>query len=267
MFTPFAFRSIKVEAATGGLDPDAEAFLTATGITDGTIESAINTLVVDLKSAGIWTKMNAIYPYVGGTADTHKYNLKDPQDSDAAFRIGWNGTITHNSNGVTGNGTTGYGTTWLSVSAELGGGRDDASGFTYSRTNALDDVDFGAFDGTNGFQINPRNPSGLFANRCNTATLNSPANSNSIGLFGISRLSSTSYNRSINKSHTTVSNAATTAPSRDIFVLALNSSGTAAAHSARNIAFQCFGSGLTTGEIDDLVDINQTFQTTLGRFV
>ena len=248
------------------LDPDAEAFLTATGITDETITSAIDGLVVDLKAAGIWTKMNAIYPYVGGTATTHKYNLKDPQDLDSAFRIGWVGTITHNSNGVTGDGTTGYGTTWLNASSELGGGLNDVSGFTYSRTNALDDVDFGAYDG-NGFQINPRNPSGQLANRCNTATLNTPANSNSAALIGISRLGSASYNLNINKSHSTVANASTSAPNRDIFLLALNNAGTAAAHSARNIALQCFGYGLTTGEIDNLVDANEAFQTTLGRFV
>jgi hypothetical protein len=249
------------------IDTDAGAFLNVTNITDTTISLAINQLVVDLKNAGLWTKMNAIYPYVGGTATTHKYNLKNPQDTDAAFRISFSGTITHNSNGVTGNGSTGFGNTFINVASDLGGGRDDASGFVYSRTNSQSGVDFGAFDGTHGFQLNTRNTSNQLTSRCNTATLNSPANTDSVGFFGISRLSSSEYNRSINKSHTTVSNAATTAASRNIFVLALNNIGSATAFSARNIAFQCFGSGLTTAEIDSLVDINQTFQTTLGRFV
>ena len=34
-------------------DPDAAAFLAAAGITDPTIEGAVNTLVVDMKAANI----------------------------------------------------------------------------------------------------------------------------------------------------------------------------------------------------------------------
>ena len=50
-----------------GLDPDAQAFLTATGITDATISGAINTLVLNLKGFNLWSKMYAVYPFVGGT--------------------------------------------------------------------------------------------------------------------------------------------------------------------------------------------------------
>ena len=59
-------------------DADAQAFLTAASITDPTISGAINTLVVQMKADNIWTKMKAIYPLVGGTATTHKWNLKNP---------------------------------------------------------------------------------------------------------------------------------------------------------------------------------------------
>lgn len=247
-------------------DVDAYAFINAAGITNPIEQLAINNLVIDLKDAGLWTKMNAIYPYVGGTATTHKFNLKNPADTDAAFRLAFSGTITHNTNGVTGNGSTGFANTFINVANDLGGGRDDASGFVYSITNSQSGVDFGVLD-TNGFQLNIRNTSNQLTARCNTAAIITPSNSNSIGFFGISRLSSTEYSRNINKSHTTVSAAATSAVSRAIFVLALNNVGTAAFFSARNIAFQCFGKGLTTTEIDTLVDINGTFQTTLGRFV
>ena len=61
-------------------DADVIAFIKATGITDGTEFSAINYLVLDLKNKGLWTKINTLYPFVGGTATTHKYNLKDPRD-------------------------------------------------------------------------------------------------------------------------------------------------------------------------------------------
>ena len=45
----------------GGFDPDAQAFITAAGITDNTQKTAINTLVLDLKGYLIWTKFKAIF--------------------------------------------------------------------------------------------------------------------------------------------------------------------------------------------------------------
>jgi hypothetical protein len=90
------------------IDGDVAAFLNATGITDPTIISALTTYVAGLKSAGIWTKTVALYPFVGGTADTNKYNLKDPRDLDAAYRLSFQGGWSHSSLGSTPNGTTGY---------------------------------------------------------------------------------------------------------------------------------------------------------------
>ena len=101
-------------------DADAQAFLTAASITDATISGAINTLVVQMKADNIWTKMKAIYPLVGGTASTHKWNLKDPRDLDVAYRLQFFGGVTHNSNGITSNGTNAYADTFLNDSTHLG---------------------------------------------------------------------------------------------------------------------------------------------------
>jgi len=97
------------------IDADATAFNTAAGITDPTQKNAINTLVIALKAANLWTSLTAIWPYVGGTASTHKWNLKDPRDLDAAYRLVFAGGITHDSNGVTFNGSTGYADTKLNA--------------------------------------------------------------------------------------------------------------------------------------------------------
>ena len=65
-------RSIFANSASGGgVDPDAQAFITAASITNPTQQSAVNQLVVDLKGYGVWSKMKAIYPFVGGTASQH----------------------------------------------------------------------------------------------------------------------------------------------------------------------------------------------------
>ena len=67
-------------------DSATTAYMSATGL-DVSYKPIIDKLVTDLKAAGLWTKMQAIYPFVGGTAALHKWNLKDPQDTDAAFRL------------------------------------------------------------------------------------------------------------------------------------------------------------------------------------
>jgi hypothetical protein len=92
-------------------DPNAQAFLNAAVITDVTQANAVNNLVIGLKADGLWTNMQALYPFVGGTTSTHKYNLKDPRDLDAAYRINFLGGVTHNSNGVIFNGVNGLGDT------------------------------------------------------------------------------------------------------------------------------------------------------------
>lgn len=97
-------------------DPDAQAFITAANITNSTQQTAINNLVVGLKADGLWTNMTAIYPFVGGTATTHKWNLRNTATNQLTFF----GGFTHDSNGVTGNGTNSYATTNIYNSATLG---------------------------------------------------------------------------------------------------------------------------------------------------
>jgi len=131
------------------IDTDAQAFLTATGITDATITSAINDMVVCLKTASLWTKMHAIYPFVGGTATTHKYNLKNPVDSDSAFRLLFSGGWTHSSLGATPNGTNGYANTFLTESTFMTT-NSNGLGFYLGTNNSAttsDPVDMGAYVG------------------------------------------------------------------------------------------------------------------------
>ena len=102
------WRPYVTTSVVNAVDADAQAFIAAAGITDLTQASAISTLVNDLKTYGLWSKMKAFYPMVGGTSTSHKWNLKDPRDLDAAYRLTFFGGLTHDSNGVLGNGTNSY---------------------------------------------------------------------------------------------------------------------------------------------------------------
>lgn len=115
-------------------DPDAAAFIAAAGITDPTQQLAIEELVTGMKSIGVWSKMIAVYPFVGGTATTHKYNLMDPQDTNAAYRMTFNGSWTHSSLGVSAPG--GYADTHLF----MGTGSFGLSSFSVSTYNRDLDV-------------------------------------------------------------------------------------------------------------------------------
>ena len=81
-------------------DPDAFRFIEIANITDPTQASAINGLVVGLKSNNLWDKMQVIYPFVGGNAFSHKWNLKDPRDLNSEFRLQYVGVINHLATGV-----------------------------------------------------------------------------------------------------------------------------------------------------------------------
>jgi hypothetical protein len=107
---------------SGGIsyDSDANLFFTATGISDGTIKSAVNQLVVDLKAGDVWNDVIALYPMVGGTLTTCKYNLKDARDLDAAYRLTFPNGATFSSEGVDWDGSTQYAETFISPNAVFG---------------------------------------------------------------------------------------------------------------------------------------------------
>ena len=256
------------------LDSDAAAFVSASNITNITERTAINNLVIDLKETGLWSKMTAVYPFVGGTADSNKWNLVNPEDTDAAFRITWAGGITFDSNGITGNGTNGYGSTKINPNTNLNGGnaQNDNHVFAYLRVTSADaGIDIGVSDsGTaTSYHFNSRNPSDIFNTRNMAGGLvdSQTGVTNTSGVFGMSRTSSSEYVKFINKSKSTVTTASSTPPNRTIFLMANNANGVAGDFQPRNMALVTFGAGLTSDEIDTLVDINETFQTTLGRFV
>lgn len=69
---------------TTGSDTDYQAFITATGITQPTQSAALETLVSDLKSYGLWSKMKAIYPMVTDKNNRFAYSQ--------ALATTWNAT-------------------------------------------------------------------------------------------------------------------------------------------------------------------------------
>lgn len=249
-------------------DPDAGAFINASGI--GGIQAvAVNNMVNELKAVGLWNRFNFIYPFVGGTAESHKWNLKNPQNTDAAFRITWGGTVTHNANGITGNGSTGYGNTYLTP-ANTGGGQNNGHIGLYSNNipTARTGTDIGATtnQAVSAVGMNLRNPSNILNTSYNSAAFTGPTNTTA-GFFLLSRSVSTEYKRYKNTTETTHTVTSATPSTTPIAICAWNNNGTIQNFMDRTYAFACAGYALTAAEVTNLYNIVQKFQITLGRAV
>lgn len=126
--------SVTPPVPTPTFDPDAQLFITNAGITNPIEQAAANTLVVDLKTASLWPLIYFMHVYLGSTASTQKYNLKNPLDTDAAFRLGFNGGWIHSSTGALPNGVNSWADTFFDPSVNLN--TTDLSSFGYySRSN------------------------------------------------------------------------------------------------------------------------------------
>jgi hypothetical protein len=257
---------VTVEVPAAPMPDPAGDFLTATGITDVTITTAIYNLVDELQTGGIWDKIEAFYPFVGGTATTHKFNLKDPRDDERAFRLTFFGGITHDANGVTGNGTTGYFRTWWATNTS--NKTNDNLGFIYSRSSGQTGADFGQIF-ADSFQLSARNSTDLFFVRNLNSTAGSEANLDGSGFFATSRDNSANfrmYKGTTEYTKTIASGSGNTAVGVTGLALQLNASSLTA-FSNRNIAAMGFGKSLSTAEISALKTAIDNFQTTLGRNV
>lgn len=252
-----------VSSSGASFDADALSFITAASITDNTQKTAINTLVTDLKTYNIWTKMKAIYPFVGGTATSHKFNLKDPRDLDASYRLVFNGGGTHDANGYKGNGTTAYANTFLNPVTALT--QNDIHISWHSNTNIGGgaQAEIGQVSSSQIFGYAWNGAQTGWVTRLNS-TSNSPAQATatSIGFHQMSRLASANYIMQKNTTQSTISSTSSTPVSQNIILLA----GTISSEfSSRQLQLVTVGNGLTASEMNYLNTINTNFKTNLGR--
>jgi len=248
-------------------DSDAQLFFNAelaAGVTLTTNEkNAVNQLVIDLKLNSLWTKMKFLYPIVGGTATSQKFNLKDPRDLNAAYRLVFNGGWIHSGNGALPNGINAYASTFLSPNTVFGAGFGAIGtyvnqiptivGRTMGSTNLDINVNTSFIRGSNKASINTTITASLPMNgfNVNSRTLsNSTFMMNRNGTFGIGAIT-----------------AVPTYAITDFVLGAHNVNGLIASFSNSQICFSFCSNFITQAESTILKTIVQTYQTTLGRQV
>lgn len=272
------------QGATSGYDADTMTFMTATGIPDdgtvyysGTPQEitghgmwvAIDNGVKGLKLNGTWDTYQAIYPFIGGTAFTHKWNLKDPRDLDEAFRLSSTGTLTHSSGGVQSSGGY-YNTFFNPITQDVG--YSQAMSF-YSRTNISENRwEMGAV------QADDTDRSSLLKVRDNINQLRyehfgditsatNAFNDNSTGWFVGSRINNSDSR--VYKDGVQLAFLGTTTtqigPNNNYYLFGINFNDTPFNISTKQCAFASISSGLTDEEVEADYLVIQAFQTALNR--
>ena len=264
--------SVNSFSASGGgasFDADAQAFFdrvtTAGGTLSTTEKNATNQLVLDMKSAGIWSSMKAIYPMVGASASACAQNLKSSSFT-GSFTSGW----TFASTGVTPNGTSAYMDTNFNPNTSLTSILS-AHIAIYSRTQSRGGCDVSVSNGGAELTIAADlNLIGIYGlSNIGSQYAGNFSSNTSVGFFLANRQSAT--NNKIIQGTTTLAtqtaSSSSTKPNANVFVGAQNNSGSLGLPTSRQQAFVSIGDGLTDTQASNFYTAVQTFQTTLSRNV
>jgi hypothetical protein len=247
-------------------DPDALAFFARVTAAGGTLSAtekqAVNQLVLDLKANSLWTPMKAIYPMVGASAAACAQNLKSSSFT-GTFSSGW----TFASTGVTGNATSTFMNTGFIPSSNL----TNTSGHysIYSRTDINEtSIDLGVLSATGAVhQIIIRLGGDQYYSYVSTNTAISVTNANSLGLYILSRNSSTNTTGYKNGTQVVTGTQTAALPTEAVYIGGRNQSGASIIPSSRQYAFASMGDGLTDTQVSNFYTAVQAFQTTLSRQV
>jgi hypothetical protein len=109
----------------------------------------ISHIALSIVQVGV-DRFKAVYPFVGGTEYSHKFNMINPSNTDSAFRLTFPNGMTHSVNGIQGNGINQYAETFLVPSTDLL--RDSNHVSLYSKTESEsvgNIIDFGGREPVN----------------------------------------------------------------------------------------------------------------------
>ena len=244
---------------------DATAYLAAVvsagGTTDATIDAAVDTLFVDLKAAGVYSKLFAFYPAVGGTAASHAINANLSTSYDLTFAGGW----THDVSGMTSNGSNAYADTNVTPQ-DLGSAGTGLDNHHMSSSASANSVAGYEGAGPSPYMAQRMKSIQFLDAQSNTGTLSNYWTN--VGWQCHNRVASNDFNGwaqadggTLTELFTNSSNA-TSITSNTLYIGRIN--GTTF-YSGNRYNFWTCGDGLTDTEVSDLNTAINTFNNSLSR--
>lgn len=206
----------------------------------------------------------ALYPLIGGTSNTIKYNAIDPRDADDAFRLTLFGGLSITGEGVVGNTSNGYMKTHLIPSVDLF--LNDVHICSVVRnTGGQQPYTMGAFNASlQGIIIRKSNiSSSMLDNYANASFSVVEAGITYFGL--ISRLSSINFDFYDSKTKTNIVKNSAALPSVDISLLGYNNDGAVSGFNDAVGHFYSIGRGFTEQQENAFFDSINDFLTKIHR--
>lgn len=262
------------------LDTDAKAYINALhvlvpdlggiypGLTDTDVQEGINQFFVDAKGNGATTnntnffaKLTALYPFIGATDGTHKFNALDPQDLDSSFRLTFLNSPTHSVMGMELDGVDQYANTHMNQSVEKTVGSEHISVQSESLSTALQTLLGVESTGATKIDIDEINTRKFYA--CQTAGITISPSSTFDGFHLASGQDGSGDSKYyLDGSNQDTSNEANTGlENLEYYLGCLNNAGSPANYLNGVVSFATIGDYLTPNESQDLYDAANKFYT------
>jgi hypothetical protein len=254
-------------------DADAAAYLSAVVSAGGTVTSpmsaATNNMFLALKSNGLYSLIDCMYPVLGGTAGSHKFNAINPIDTNGAYRLTFAGVWTHNASGMTTNGLAStYADSYYNAQLVVSGAADQSISIYTTNQSSKGVQDIGSTNiplGTIEVGIYTSFGSLFIPNIKSAAsgylTYSQPTQQG----IGYYVASSTGTNTLGTKDGALVVNAAQIPAFTNLTHYVGNTNGNVNNGNPSTIIFASFGRQLTSAQMTILSSIINAFQTALGR--
>ena len=229
-------------------------------------------MIVNLKSSGLWTKIKAIYPFKGNTPAQHKWNAKNPLDTNAAFRLQFFGGGTHSNLGYQCNGINAYANTFLVPSAvqQLNSNGLTVVVGTNNSVLGSDAEEIGSYSSNTSMEfISTKANNTTFDKLCgmntNTPRIVVSGTNEAKGIFTGAKTSSNLHKLFRNQTLLATGSGGGTLPNVNVWIGALNLNNSAYGCSSQRIQMAIIHDGLTDAEVVQLHQIIDVSEQIQGR--
>lgn len=258
------------------LDNDAKSYIDSLKVNGASLtyseELAINDFILDLKGLGsttnntdVWNSTEVMYPFIGGLAATHALNARNLGTFDATYQ----GTLTHDSSGVSGWGASNYIKTGYTPSTH--GSLNNSHASFYSQTdNSAIQIAYGSRNTVTGdyFDGSTSGTNQWGSRMYSLTALSTIGLSNSLGHFIATRPDINNHRVFIDGVLSNSTGAQTGGLSNyEVFLGSVNIDGSpfGSFPLLMTCSFFSLGTGLTDNQAQDYYDAVQKLQTAFGR--